>query len=361
MKKSDELRIKTRKMIAKNLIILVALAVVAFVGAFSWMKDDPDVRATGISGKTKVNEGLEYFIVSPSSNDKYNDINTWIRNYNTNHASEAGFVARDWHKGELTFDFSDPELKFMENLFLCEVTGDGLTFNIPKLIQSGNVAYVDTDSAFTTAVANENYLSFDLYFRSKSQQRIRLVEDSSISPSGEISNTDDNSKKFAAIGAVRLSIVNGNTRELLWIPAPCVWYNSSMETVTTGISTFPNTYGSMIYNGSAVVASTESTDQHSYYSQSGSGNSSTRTRINLSRDLCTASTAGDYELGDDLEILTLGSMVDVDNDNIPDDGYYYGHVRVNLWIEGEDAEARLKMVGGKFNMILNFDIVETNN
>ena len=354
MKKSDELRVKTRKMIAKNLIVLVVLAVVAFVGAFSWMKDDPDVRAAGISGKTKVDEGLEYFIVSPSSSDKYDDINSWIANYNDNHASDQGFVEKGWHKGEMTFDFSDPELKFMENIFLCEVTGDGQTFNIPKLIQSGNVAYVDTDSAFSSAVPNENYLSFDIYFRSKAQRRIRIVEDSSISPEGTVGNTNDDTKKLAAIGAVRMAVTNGNTRELLWIPGPCVWYNSNADTLVTDISTFPNTYGSLIYDGSAVVASNESTDQHAYYSQSGTGNSTTRTRQTLPRAQCTASTNGNYELGVDKEILTLGATPD-------SDGYYHGHVRVNLWIEGEDAEARLKMVGGKFNMILNFDIVETNN
>ena len=36
MKKSDELRVKTRKMIAKNLIILVALAVVFVVFSYHY-------------------------------------------------------------------------------------------------------------------------------------------------------------------------------------------------------------------------------------------------------------------------------------------------------------------------------------
>ena len=58
----------------------------------------------------------------------------------------------------------------MENLFLCEVTGDGSTFNIPKLIQYNNVAYVDETQAFDTAVANDNYMSFDLYFRCETDQ-----------------------------------------------------------------------------------------------------------------------------------------------------------------------------------------------
>ena len=54
MKKSDELRIKTRKMITKNLIILVVLAVVAIVGAFSWFSKTTTADARYMTAKTKV-------------------------------------------------------------------------------------------------------------------------------------------------------------------------------------------------------------------------------------------------------------------------------------------------------------------
>ena len=36
--------------------------------------------------------------------------------------------------------------------------------------------------------------------------------------------------------------------------------------------------------------------------------------------------------------------------------YYINHVRCNIWIEGEDAEARLAMVGGKFTANLRLGL-----
>ena len=49
MKKSDKLARKTRKMIAKNLIVLAALAAVAFVGVASWFTQNTRAIADGIN------------------------------------------------------------------------------------------------------------------------------------------------------------------------------------------------------------------------------------------------------------------------------------------------------------------------
>ncbi len=356
MKKSDELRIKTRKMIAKNLIILVALAVVAFVGVFSWFKADPNAHTNNLQIKATAPNGLEYFIVAPSDKTVatgYNEINTWISNYNNLHRLETGFQEKSWHQGDLTIDFSDPEFGFLQDLFLCETTSNGSTFKIPTLIQYGDIAYVDTTADFEDAVANENYMSLDIYFRSKTENDVKMLHTSSIAPAAEPSTDSEDAMKNAAIGAVRMAVYNGNTRELLWIPAPCIWYdgrsNGTLHLDYTGSTA--GTYkpgGNVTVSNDTVSLTDDATNEHWYYNASES-------RVKDDGTDLVASTAGDYQLGadstKDLSVVTL------DNSNYDSvNGYYYNRIRVNLWVEGEDAESRLKFVGGKFNMTLNFDV-----
>lgn len=345
MKKRAKLKRKTIGKIVKNLIVLVTLAIVTFVGIFAWFKLDQEADSSGINIVSKVNENLEFFIVAPSNEDQYSAINTWLSTYNTNHPT----ATKDWHKGSLTFDFSDAELKFMEDLFLCETTSDGKAFYIPKLVQNGENAYVDATEAFSDAVANENYMSFDIYFRSNVSCTISLMSDSKIEPTAAPANTDAG-KKNAAVGAVRMAVVGSDansTRELLWIPAPCVWYNGLTKDLSTGLtsSTFAGKGPVYNNNGTMALRTDEGTTDHAYYTVV--NNANTRQKESANGTSIIASTSGDYQLGKDVSVVSLSNHVGE---------YYYNHVRVNLWVEGEDAEARLDMVGGKFNMFLDFDI-----
>ena len=372
MKKSDALRLKTRKMIAKNIIILVVLAVVAFVGAYSWFTIHQQTTAGGVDVSTKVNDKLEFYIMPPSGSDQYSAINSRLRDnatWNNDHPSETRRQT-EWNEGELNFDFSDQQLKFMDGLFMSEVTGNGTTFNIPKLMQYDQIAYVDTTQSFEAAVANDNYMSFDLYFRSKHNYSIALTRDSKIEPvngnslSGQHvynGDTDEASMKPGAIGAVRMSVLNceaNNERELLWIPAPNVWYDGLNDRLYTGLtangtSPYDFNHGSAYYTGSAIAErQNEHTTDHAFYSSA-----STRVKWENGTYNVIAGTDSSYQYqlraasSTDIVVVTLPHR-DTAND------YYYGHIRVNLWIEGEDSEARLRLVNGKINMSLNFDIVE---
>ena len=364
MKKSDKLARKTRKMIAKNLIVLAVLAVVAFAGVVSWFTQNTTATASGVVVKTQVSDGLEFYIMPPSAQDQYADINNRLAtNRNSNNGERT-----TWHTssdGDVLFDTSSQEFKFMEGLFLCETTSDGYTFNIPKLMQYDEVAYVDTTQSFDPATPNDEYLSFDLYFRSDTtlnNHDVVLQSDSSITANSSFVNTadtynnasDNPDLKDAAIGAVRMSVYNANTRKVLWIPGPHVYYDGVADTLQTGLTS--NQYsnkGPAYYTGSAIaLRSGEGTNDHAYYSAP-----STRQKImNNATNMFAGST-----LGRDQEVVTLNQFKDTNNDNVPDDGYYYGHIRVNLWIEGEDAEARLAFVGGKFSMALNFGMIINNN
>ena len=81
--------------------------------------------------------------------------------------------------------------KFLENLQLTEITGDGTFFRKPALIQSGGQAHVDTKAEWSEPTANEHYLSFDLYIRSKSQYNISIGKKSTIKPDAPQLTTQD--------------------------------------------------------------------------------------------------------------------------------------------------------------------------
>ena len=377
MKKSDEIRRKTWRMLAKNLIILVALAVAAAVGVISWFTNNTTSTADGISVQAQVADGLEYYIMPPSANDQYAAINTRLAenavwnadpdNSNKTPRRTTWHNSNDGVNGVLTFDYSDQEFKFMQDLFLCDVTGNGSTFKIPKLMQYDETAYVDTAQTFDDAVANENYMSFDIYFRSETEinnHSVSLVSNSSITPLNPVTGTDPiqnfsqsadaEQKKDAAIGAVRMAVLNmgsTQTREVLWIPGPYVYYDGSTDTFYPNVSSsqYSDKGSVYYYDGNSLVAYTdgynvhEGTCDHAYFESQ------------ISRPIIrSAGNSGVYvgsQLGSDKVVVTLNNR-SVENGHT----YYYGHIRVNLWIEGEDSEARLSFVGGKFRLSMNFEM-----
>ena len=77
MKKSDEIRRKTWRMIAKNLIVLAALAVAAVIGVMSWFTHKTSATADGISMKCETPPGIEIAVVGASesapSNSDYKE------------------------------------------------------------------------------------------------------------------------------------------------------------------------------------------------------------------------------------------------------------------------------------------------
>ena len=160
-----------------------------------------------------------------------------------------------------------------------------------------------------------------------------------------------------------MSVLNceaNKERELLWIPAPNVWYDGINDHLYTGLTadgignySFSGK-GSAYYNGSGLALTNEGTTAHAFYSANNEQRSVWTVNDSPTHNV-RASTAGDYQLGsssnDDIAVVTLQN-----NDS---NGYFYGRIRINLWIEGEDAEARLRFVNGKFNLSLIFDIIES--
>ena len=326
MKNSTASNRKTGRMIAKNLIILVVLVFVAVLSMWAWFTNKSSATAEGIDVKCDVPDGIEIAVVAPGATP----------------------AEKDYVKGSIKI--SADKFSFMEDLVLSEVTSDGKTFYKPALIQSNGVAYPDTSANWDTAVANENYLSFDLYIRSKSTQKVSLTTNSKFTPLSNVlvgetagnKSTEGNYSRDCIVGATRFSVVDYNDNKkgdlkLLWIPRPDIYFYG------TGVDLDVPETGDTSYDGL--------TYKHKYYEVTDT--SKTPKTIDSSSNLDYFKTSvinsdDEYALPEKTEIVKLTK--------IGDDRFYTKCVRCNMWVDGEDSEDRLALVKGKFQIYLDLTI-----
>lgn len=333
MKNSTAPNRKTGRMIAKNLIVLFTVALAGFCGIQAWFTDKQSAEANGIQVECQAPDGIEIAVVK--------------------HKDSAPTAYKN------TIELNSKNYPFIDDIKMTEVSSDGYTFYKPPLKQEKGVASPILDVAdWDLADYSVHYLSFDLYVRSKSKFDIYLDSKSKISPNannlkGE--NADNKSdfgesgdskgiSRDCVTGAVRFSVANYNTNEtkLLWIPAPNIFLNVNSDTTKYSVSTDKRkgeSYSHGYYEkvGSNWVKKFVSADDDSPLGQVFVANSDGFT------------TKGDYtyELGAKKKIMTLEK-------DTTQDGIYTGMVTCNMWVDGEDAEARLALVNGKFkaNLVL---------
>lgn len=328
MKNSTAPNRKTGRMIAKNLIVLFTVALAGFCGIQAWFTDKRSAEANGIAVECQAPDGIEIAVVGHGApapaNDKYTVGNITLNKTNC---------------------------KFLENLQLTEITGDGTFFRKPALIQSGGQAHVDTKAEWSEPTANEHYLSFDLYIRSKSQYNISIGKKSTIKPDAPQLTSQDgtgikNKSKYgnfsrdSVVGAVRFSVVDYKSappsKKLLWLPAPNILLEQTTDEYTLsdnkqdGVS-----YSHVYYDTKKKKQTVSSTDVDRAFVVNNKG---------------FVDGKFTYELGQNQNIAQLNKSSDTDTD--PYYGDFGAMVTCNMWIEGEDAEARLALVNGKFNVSL---------
>ncbi|MGN0502790.1 MAG: hypothetical protein ACI4HN_07680 [Ruminococcus sp.] len=319
MKNSTASNRKTGRMIAKNLIILIVLVFVAILAMWAWFINKSSATADGINVTCKAPDGVEIAIVkhgdpAPGENDYKTSLRLNSENYD-----------------------------FISGLYMTEVTSDGINGNFlrPALTQSGNKALVNTEDDWDDATENKDFLSFDLYFRSKSSQKICMSSASSIKPESNKLVWEDgestagynpsnygNFSRDCIVGAVRFSVVSTtNTRQLLWIPAPNIQLSENGDSVLTTLDSGP-------------------TYSHTYYK-------TTKEEDTLYSPAVIANNKRDYTLGASGEAVNILELTAKDTT-----GFYVNHVTCNMWIEGEDDESRLALVNGKYKVDLKFMIME---
>lgn len=337
MKNSTAPNRKTGRMIAKNLIVLFTVALAAFYGIQAWFTDKQSSDADGINIECQAPDGIEIAVVK--------------------HEDPA---PKDDAAYKNTIELNSKNYSFINDIKMTEVSSDGYTFYKPPLKQENGVAspMLDVDD-WDRAYSSVHYLSFDLYVRSKSKFDIYLDSKSKISPNANnlTGENADNKSDFGesgaskgisrdcVTGAVRFSVANYKTGEtkLLWIPAPNIFLNVNQDTTQYYVDTDKRegesySHGYYEKDGSKWVKTSVSADDGSSLGQVFVANSNGFT------------SNGDYtyELGEKKKIMSLEK-------DTTQDGIYKGKVTCNMWVDGEDAEARLALVNGKFkaNLVLS--------
>lgn len=321
MKNSTAPNRKTGRMIAKNLIVLFAVALAGFCGIQAWFTDNRSAEANGIEVECQAPDGIEIAVVG--------------------HDAPA---PTEYTTGNITLNKTN--YPFLEKLQLTEITGDGTFFRKPALIQSGGQAHVDTKAEWSEPTANEHYLSFDLYIRSKSQYNISIGKKSTIKPDAPQLTSQDgtgikNQSKYgnfsrdSVVGAVRFSVVDYKSappsKKLLWLPAPNILLKQTTDEYTLSDNKQDGeSYSHVYYDTNKAQHTVSSTDVDNAFVVNNKGFDGGKFT---------------YELGKNQNIAQL-------NKSSENDQFYSAMVTCNMWIEGEDAEARLALVNGKFNVNL---------
>lgn len=334
MKNSTAPNRKTGRMIAKNLIVLFTVALAGFCGIQAWFTDKQSAEADGINIECQAPDGIEIAVVK--------------------HEDPA---PKDDAAYKNTIELNSKNYSFIDDIKMTEVSSDGYTFYKPPLKQENGVASPILDVAdWDLADSSVHFLSFDLYVRSKSKFDIYLDSKSKISPNAKnlTGENADNKSDFGesgdskgisrdcVTGAVRFSVANYKTYEtkLLWIPAPNIFLNVNSDTTQYSVNTDKRSgksYSHVYYekDGSKWVKKSVFADDGSPLGQVFVANSDGFT------------TKGDYtyELGSKKKIMSLEK-------DTTQNGIYTGMVTCNMWVDGEDAEARLALVNGKFKVNL---------
>lgn len=328
MKNSTAPNRKTGRMIAKNLIVLFTVALAGFCGIQAWFTDKSSAEADGINVECQAPDGIKIAVV------KHNDP-----------------APKDTEYTVGNIKLNKTNCKFLENLQLTEITGDGTDFYKPALIQTGGQAQVDTKADWSPAAANQHYLSFDLYIRSKSQYNIAIGKKSTIKPDAPQLTSQDgtgikNKSKYgnfsrdSVVGAVRFSVVDYKSappsKKLLWLPAPNILLTQNVDEYTLSDNMPSGESYSHVYYDTKKAKQTVS--------------SITDDKAFVVNHKGFADGKFTYELGENKSIAELNKSSDTDTD--PYYGDFGAMVTCNMWIEGEDAEARLALVNGNFKVNL---------
>ena len=258
MKNSTAPNRKTGRMIAKNLIVLFTVALAGFCGIQAWFTDKSSAEADGINVECQAPDGIKIAVV------KHNDP-----------------APKDTEYTVGNIKLNKTNCKFLENLQLTEITGDGTDFYKPALIQTGGQAQVDTKADWSPAAANQHYLSFDLYIRSKSQYNIAIGKKSTIKPDAPQLTSQDgtgikNKSKYgnfsrdSVVGAVRFSVVDYKSappsKKLLWLPAPNILLEQTTDAYTlSDDKENGDSYSHVYYNTKKEKITVSSTDVDSAF------------------------------------------------------------------------------------------------
>lgn len=391
-----------RGLVTKGFLVLLSLIILIFIASFAWFYSKiNEASASGIQVKTSGNASFEYAVgFYNSDTGQVYTVSDWFDDKSD--MADLKHIPVTVNNEKTTYDL----LKDYEPI---DITGDGSTLIKPAMTYMNKEVDQDSNN-FSYANPNVQYITFDLIFRAPSPGTIialddgcwvkgnweTLGENNSLvsSDSTIISNKDFNVSTYAKIndsvtnptyntafskdaiaGAVRMSFVNfnqltftnssdrfyvlNNTDKLtdsslyndncsnrpavLWNPRPELCLNPDADDSTSNWTlsldkTSSNTDGFSYSNDGSTTVRTSTFDHTFYQIFDGRNNAAGPHTFNTIHP-------GDieYNLVNDPSgktIATIGTTAI--------DGKYYGKVKVNVWVDGCDKEARRALSGGKF-------------
>lgn len=387
-----------RLLIAKNSIMMLVVLVIIFLAIFAWYFIQRSVSATGISVSAAQPENVQ--IALPGNDDKLPIESAFSDNVN-------------FGDSKLIKDVTSDGEQFVVPAF--DTTDGSNNVNGKTVLTAGD--WTDGLSS-RTALTNDdesddekyNYVSLDFYLRSSSP-KISLCEDSYLAARAElqggnnatISNAsldaeqhgpdDITFSRDALVGAMRVSLqkfdveIDNNGTEgsynrnpmptLLWLPRPDIYVDTTNAsprswtlTYVTPTNTSYNykTYRHTFYHGETIQGTGGGSDvkrgvtETTYYDDavtpdlsSGATSPDYFKVTKISSDDEDLGTSGHYPtFGQTAQIASGGTLIPRNSiKNYPKDWYIY-RMRLNVWIEGADAEARRAMNDGQFKLHLEF-------
>ena len=395
-------------LMAKGILVLLSLLVLIFAITYSWYTDKPKVSASGISAGVEAKGDFEYAIGFSTSQTGGNYKHTDFTNEVINDLNLEELYASDdpnhTQKINLLYDYTP-----------IDITGDGVNLVRPAM-NYGNWDINQASDNFSTAEENVQYVSFDLILRTRVAGTVVKLDSGSFakgacetysgdgklltdtaSYNSKISESPvkykyGNFSRDAIVGAVRVAFLNYSdandsltaddivgheltayepTPALLWIPRPDLFLNNGAvdtsvqerdkDINTEGWSLNTNVTGTVVLNSKALQDSQYSTYQHYYYNifeprtigEDANPKGITVYDAAIPSNLNTSATGHKVTFGQQVDLLSLTYIYDTNNDGLPDDDYYYGKVRVRIWLEGTDSEARRALAGGSFSIGFN--------
>lgn len=353
-------------LLAKGIMVLLSLLVMVFAFTYSWYTSTSEpVTADGLSARVESAGDFEYAIGfynnGTGGNYKTTDFTKESTALNleslkvydgTSSDNDGNDSGRYYHNYNLLHDYKP-----------IDVTGDGRTLIRPAM-SYGNTEIDAASNDYSIAEPNVQYISFDLYFRSKVPGiSIKLGNGSWAKGACEINSgnmtgasatnksTYGNFSRDAIVGAVRIAFVpydysserdnipstlgafQANTPDFLhnrasfiWLPRPDLHLTDNGG--TTGWTLTTN-------------STSDPDKQHVYY--------------NIFDTSAPRSTSTVYDNTITPNALTASSQEFCRVSNEVQYGeYYYTKVNVRIWVEGTDAESRRATSGGQFAVNFKF-------
>lgn len=404
-----------RFVITKNLIMMLVMLVVIFVAIFAWYSNNDTVTASGTQISAKSADNVELAVpekdsngddIFPISNDK------WTTNLEFSDSGYLKNFVKDITSNGIQFAVPNFEaakgLKDGRKVIADDVWTEGLSSKVAlsnnSTLDDDQYNYISLDFYVRSKskdinVTSESFLAAgsetgfkDSNNKISAAKALKGTDIYRCSSYGAQEHTEEAFSSDAVIGAMRVSLVGApvnavnadlpdrtetspdSTLRFLWLPRPDIHLNtadnSNNWTLTTEINTSnqlaAETYCHSFYEGKIVegtsvkkglTAKTYYDDQ--VYTPSDTTGKSTPDYFFVSN--------GVKKYSNDVSLPSLGRSAAIAGDALESsknieftdgdekiNGYYVYKYTLNIWIEGEDAEARRSMNNGVFSLELDF-------